>query len=54
LKTGRYALLDLLHQWEKIGMNHAALGIQFGKRDIGETLAELAQEVLPYFKGENV
>ncbi|WP_353102318.1 LLM class oxidoreductase [Myroides odoratus] len=52
LKTGRYGLLDLLHQWEEIGVNHAALGIQFGKRDIGETLAELAQEVLPYFKGD--
>lgn len=50
LKTGRYGLLELLQQWEKIGVNHAALGIQFGRRPIGEMLDELAKEVLPYFK----
>ncbi|MGS4344494.1 LLM class oxidoreductase [Myroides odoratus] len=50
LKTGRYGLLELLQKWEKIGVNHAALGIQFGRRPIGEMLDELAKEVLPYFK----
>ncbi len=49
LQTGRYGLIDLLEQWQKIGVNHAALGIQFGKRPIDDTLAELAQEVLPHF-----
>jgi len=49
LKTGRIGLIELLHKWEEIGVNHAAIGIQFGKRDIGETLDELAKEVLPYF-----
>ncbi|EHO11646.1 LLM class oxidoreductase [Myroides odoratimimus] len=49
LKTGRLGLIELLHKWQEIGVNHAAIGIQFGKRDIGETLDELAKEVLPYF-----
>lgn len=52
LKTGRYGLIELLQKWEEIGVNHAALGIQFSKRDIGETLDELAKEVLPYFKNK--
>lgn len=54
LKTGRFGLIDLLHKWEEIGVNHAAIGIQFGKRDIGETLDELATEVLPYFKANTL
>lgn len=54
LKTGRLGLIDLLHKWEEIGVNHAAIGIQFGKRDIGETLDELATEVLPYFKANTL
>lgn len=49
LKTGRKGLLELLYQWQKIGVNHAALGIQFGKREISETLDELAKEILPHF-----
>lgn len=49
LQTGRYGLLELLHKWQEIGVNHAALGIQFGKRNLGETLDEIATEILPYF-----
>ena len=54
LKTGRLGLIELLQKWEAIGVNHAAIGIQYGKRDIGETLDELASEVLPYFKTETI
>lgn len=49
LKTGRLGLLDLLHEWQAAGVNHAALGIQYSNRPIGEVIDELAAEVLPYF-----
>lgn len=54
LKTGRLGLIELLNKWEEIGVNHAAIGIQFGKRNIAETISELATEVLPYFKDKTV
>nr|WP_295867422.1 LLM class oxidoreductase [uncultured Chitinophaga sp.] len=49
LKTGRLGLIDLLNEWQEIGVNHAAIGIQFGNRPIAETIDELAKEVLPHF-----
>lgn len=49
LKTGRLGLIDLLHEWQEIGVNHVAIGIQFGNRPIGEMIDELAEEVLPHF-----
>lgn len=49
LRTGRKALIELLSQWRKIGVNHAALGIHFSKRPIAEVIQELAEYVLPLF-----
>lgn len=49
LRTGRIGLLHLLEEWQRAGVNHAALGIQFSKRPVGEVIQELAEEVLPYF-----
>lgn len=49
LKTGRKGLIQLLEEWQSIGVNHAALGIQFTKRPALETIQELAEEVLPLF-----
>lgn len=49
LKTGRLGLIDLLTEWQNIGVNHAALGIQFSKRPLSDVIDELAEEVLPHF-----
>lgn len=49
LKTGRNGLIDLLGEWQRAGVNHAALGIQFSKRPAAEVLQELAEYVLPLF-----
>ncbi len=49
LRTGRKGLIELLHAWQKAGVNHAALGIQFAERPVDEVLQELAEEVLPLF-----
>lgn len=49
LKTGRNGLLELLHEWQEAGVNHAALGIQFSTRPIADVIDELGAEVLPYF-----
>lgn len=49
LRTGRKGLLTLLEEWQKAGVNHAALGIQFSQRPASEVIQELAQEVLPHF-----
>lgn len=49
LKTGRKGLTDLLSEWKKAGVNHAALGIQFSERPAKEIIQELAEEILPLF-----
>ncbi len=49
LRVGRRGLIDLLKRWQSVGVNHVALGVQHGRRPAAEVLAELAQEVLPYF-----
>ncbi len=49
LRTGRHGLIDLLGEWQRAGVNHAALGIQFSQRPAAEVLQELAEYVLPLF-----
>ncbi|HEY2494209.1 MAG TPA: LLM class oxidoreductase [Paenibacillus sp.] len=49
LRTGRKGLIQLLEEWQAVGVNHAALGIQFSSRPPSEVIQELAEEVLPLF-----
>ncbi|ASA26553.1 LLM class flavin-dependent oxidoreductase [Paenibacillus donghaensis] len=49
LRTGRAGLIQLLEEWQASGVNHAALGIQFGNRPPAEVIQELGEEVLPLF-----
>ncbi|MGO4528188.1 LLM class oxidoreductase [Paenibacillus sp. 2TAF8] len=49
LRTGRAGLIELLEEWRAVGVNHAALGIQFSSRPPAEVIQELAEEVLPLF-----
>ncbi|MBD1998724.1 LLM class oxidoreductase [Leptolyngbya sp. FACHB-541] len=49
LRVGRRGLIDLLKRWQSVGVNHAALGVQHGRRPASEVTAELAEEVLPHF-----
>lgn len=49
LRTGRAGLIQLLEEWQAAGVNHAALGIQFGNRPPAEVIQELGEEVLPLF-----
>lgn len=49
LRTGTDGLLELLAEWRKVGVNHAALGIQFSRRPPAELIQQLAEEVLPHF-----
>ena len=49
LRTGRNGLIDLLGEWQRAGVNHAALGIQFSARPAAEVLQELSEYVLPLF-----
>nr|WP_232242949.1 LLM class oxidoreductase [Paenibacillus sp. GSMTC-2017] len=49
LRTGRLGLIQLLEEWQAVGVNHAALGIQFSNRPSEEVIQELAEEVLPLF-----
>lgn len=52
LRTGRKGLIELLSQWQREGVNHAALGIQFCTRPAAEVVQELAEEVLPLFPSQ--
>ncbi len=49
LRTGRKGLIELLEEWQAVGVNHAALGIQFSSRPPADVIQELAEEVLPLF-----
>ncbi|GAA4529183.1 LLM class oxidoreductase [Amycolatopsis samaneae] len=49
LRTGRHGLVDLLGRWRDQGVNHAALGVQHGRRPAADAVAEIAEEVLPLF-----
>lgn len=49
LRTGRKGLITLLEEWQAVGVNHAALGIQFAQRPAAEIIQELAEYVLPHF-----
>lgn len=49
LRTGRKGLIALLEEWQRAGVNHAALGIQFSQRPAAEVIQELAEDVLPHF-----
>ena len=49
LRTGRKGLIQLLEEWQSIGVNHAALGVQFADRPAREIIDEMAEEVLPLF-----
>nr|WP_088142745.1 LLM class oxidoreductase [Achromobacter xylosoxidans] len=49
LRTGRKGLIALLEEWQAVGVNHAAIGIQFSQRPAAEVLQELTEEVLPHF-----
>ncbi|MFI6292789.1 LLM class oxidoreductase [Nonomuraea sp. NPDC050790] len=49
LRTGSEGLLELLGRWQDVGVNHAALGLQHGRRPAGEVIAQLGEEVLPHF-----
>lgn len=49
LRTGRKGLVNLLEEWQSIGVNHAALGIQYSERAASDVIQELAEDVLPLF-----
>ncbi|MGX2992829.1 LLM class oxidoreductase [Streptomyces sp. JNUCC 64] len=49
LRTGTRGLLELLGRWKEAGVNHAALGVQHGRRPAPEVVAQLAEEVVPHF-----
>ncbi|MEO3973832.1 LLM class oxidoreductase [Streptomyces sp. CAU 1734] len=49
LRTGTEGLLELLGRWRDAGVNHAALGVQHGRRPAAEVVAQLAEEVVPRF-----
>lgn len=49
LRTGTEGLLELLGRWKDAGVNHAALGVQHGRRPAAEVVAQLTEEVVPHF-----
>lgn len=49
LRTGTRGLIDLLGRWREGGVNHAALGVQHGRRPAEEVVQQLIEEVAPHF-----
>ncbi|WP_026693027.1 TIGR03571 family LLM class oxidoreductase [Peribacillus kribbensis] len=47
--VGRNRLVDLLHQFQAIGVNHLAFVLYFSKRPPEEVIQELGEYVLPFF-----
>jgi luciferase-type oxidoreductase len=46
---GRNYLLELLYQFQAIGVNHLAFVLYFAQRPAEEIIQELGEEILPYF-----
>ena len=49
IRTGVNYLVDYLRQAQEIGVNHVALNLRFNEMDTVQTLAYLAEKVLPHF-----
>lgn len=47
--VGRNRLIDLLHQFQEIGVNHLAFVLYFSKRPPEDVIQELGEFVLPHF-----
>lgn len=55
VRVGREPLLQLLHAWEAIGVDHLMINFKHSARPVAEVLAELQEHVLPAFPaGEGV
>ncbi|WP_238458046.1 LLM class flavin-dependent oxidoreductase [Alkalihalobacterium alkalinitrilicum] len=48
-RVGRKQLLEILYQFQSIGVNHLAFVLYFSKRPPEEVIQELGEFVLPYF-----
>ncbi|UOQ43820.1 LLM class oxidoreductase [Halobacillus salinarum] len=48
-RLGRNALLNLLEEYRKIGVNHIMLGLSRNKRPVVDVMQELGEYILPYF-----
>jgi luciferase-type oxidoreductase len=48
-RLGRHHLVELLHGFQRIGVNHLAFVLYFSWRPPEEVIQELGEEVLPYF-----
>lgn len=48
-ELGRQALVEYLHGLAEAGVAHVALNLRPSRRDIGEVLQEIVEEVLPHF-----
>ncbi|MGD6854216.1 TIGR03571 family LLM class oxidoreductase [Bacillus infantis] len=48
-RTGRKHLLEILYQFQSIGVNHLAFVLYFSRRPPEEVIQELGEFVLPYF-----
>ena len=47
--VGRNHLIDILHRFQSIGVNHIAFVLYFSMRPPAEVIQELGEEVLPHF-----
>ncbi|MGM0788845.1 MAG: hypothetical protein ACQEUD_01990 [Bacillota bacterium] len=48
-RAGRKHLLEILYQFQSIGVNHLAFVLYFSRRPPEEVIQELGEFVLPYF-----
>lgn len=53
-RVGRKYLLELLHQFQEIGVNHLSFVLYFSKRPPADVIQELGEEILPYFPKHSI
>ena len=53
-RLGRRALLGILCDLQKIGVNHVVFNLKYGSRPAGEVLEELGEYILPCFSSGNL
>jgi luciferase-type oxidoreductase len=53
LRGGRNVIFQFLDALRAIGVNHVILNLKYGRRDAGEVLEEIGQEILPQLEAES-
>lgn len=54
VRLGRKALIDMLHSYQRVGVNHVGFVLKLSQRPAAEIVDEMIRDVLPHFPAHNI